>query len=118
MPRVKSNLGQGNVFRLALPRPPNDQGKYSSNKTRFVSLQGFMGGAEIEEEQPQPLRMPHDDNENLEAKFNSGVNRTDMPKMWGHPDVIRKLGNREMRLSNELRAWRRVGGEPLYRKVR
>lgn len=113
-----SALTPGNAFRICgLSKSPK-AGEYTSASTRFASLQGFMGGAEITERQDKPMKMPHDESENLEAKFNSGSNRTDIPRMWGHPDVIRKLAGKSLSLANEIRAWRRNGGEPLYRKAR
>lgn len=116
--RSCSALGGGNSFRICGLSTSPKAGEYSSTKTRFASLQGFMGGAEINENNSPLEKMPHDENENLEAKFNSGANRTDVPRMWGHPDVIRKLGNKHLSLANEIRAWRRNGGEPLYRKAK
>lgn len=113
-----SNLSKGNSFRICgLSKSPK-AGEYTSTSTRFASLQGFTGGAEITEVQEMPAQMPHDESEDLEAKFNSGVNRSDIPRMWGHSDVIRKLGNKSLSLANEIRAWRRNGGEPLYKKAR
>lgn len=116
--KSQSNLGCGNAFRICGLSTSPKAGEYTSTKTRFASLQGFLGGAEINENQSPIEKMPHDENENLEAKFNSGANRTDIPRMWGHPDVIRKLGNKSLSLANEIRSWRRNGGEPLYRKAR
>ena len=91
-------------------RPP----KYSSTPTRNTSLQFFMGGAEINEHHehnPDPTNQP----ENLEAKFNSGVNRTDVPRMWGHPSVDRYFGtSRKLSLAQDVKNWRRQKGEPLY----
>jgi len=95
-------------------RSPGDTVKYSSSTTRFSSLHGFMGGAEIEERygdwDVNQVTQPELD---LESRFNSGVNRTDCPRMWGHASVERRLANRTLSVSNEVRAWRRNKGEPL-----
>lgn len=116
--KSQSNLGCGTSFRICGLSTSPKAGMYSSTATRFASLQGFTGGAEIDEQQPMPQKMPHDESENLEAKFNSGVNRTDVPRMWGHPDVIRKLAGTTLDLGTEISAWRRNGGQPLYKKAR
>lgn len=89
---------------------------YDSTKTRTFSGQAFMGGAEFNEVNTPPAKLPIDSNENLESKFNSGVCRTDIPRMWGHPSVDRIIGNRRMMLANDIRDWRRQGGEILYKK--
>lgn len=88
--------------------------KVSSLSTRSMSLQPFMGGAEINEVNPGLDRNPTDDTSNLEGKFNSGVNRTDLPSQWGYPNVKRKIGGTQMLLADEIRSWRRVRGNALY----
>lgn len=90
--------------------------EYSSTPTRNSTLQRFMGGAELNEDWQKPALLPIDSVENLEQKFNSGVNRTDVPRMWGHPDVRRTLAGKQLPLAEEIRSWRRNGGEPLYLK--
>lgn len=89
---------------------------YDSNPTRHLSLDNLMGGAQFREiNEACPLN-PGEMKEDLEARFNSGVNRTDCPRMWGHPSVDRKLGPKRSFLSEEIASWRRQNGEPLYRK--
>jgi hypothetical protein len=87
--------------------------KYSSVQTRFSSLHGFQGGAEFNEVNSAPDAQPGEIPEDLEARFNSGVNRTDCPRMWGHPQVVRKLANKYLDNEAEIQAWRRDGGERL-----
>lgn len=87
--------------------------QYTSNRTRFMSLQSTMGGAELNDTRPTMLPQPYETAENLEQRFNSGANRTDMPRMWGYPNVVRHIGPIETSLSNEIRSWRRQKGEPL-----
>lgn len=87
--------------------------KYSSNDTRGVSLHGLMGGAEINEDwhglEIHPIETP----ENLEVRFNSGVNRTDCPGMWGPAHVDRRLANKVCQTQNEVAGWKRNKGEPI-----
>lgn len=87
--------------------------KYSSARSRFANLDAFQAGAQLNDEWPVVEKLPIDGREDLEAKFKSGVNRTDIPRMWGHPSVDRKLGNKTMSLANEIQTWRRKKGEPL-----
>lgn len=101
--------------RIAQKRPLKNV-KYASDPTRYATLQGFMGGAEFISKFQTPMPLPGEQSEHLEKKFKSGVNRTDMPRMWGHPSVDRHLGRRKLSLANDIRDWRRQGGEPLYKK--
>lgn len=90
--------------------------QYSSTPTRFFSAQDYMGGAEGQETYDMIQPLPIDSTEDLEAKFKSGVNRTDIPRMWGHPSVDRKLAEKKMLLANDMAGWRRQNGEVLYKK--
>lgn len=90
--------------------------KYISDRTRYFTADIYLGGANINEDMPGVQPLPIDDKENLEVKFASGVNRTDVPRMWGYPSVDRHIGGRQQLLANEIRDWRRVGGEPLWKK--
>ena len=87
--------------------------KYPSLPTRFATMHGYMGGAEINETQDGLIIIPGEEHENLEHRFNSGVNRIDMPKMWGYPNPTRKLANKTFSLSADVAGWRRDKGEPL-----
>lgn len=87
--------------------------KYSSVPTRFATLHAYMGGAEINEQQDTLVVVPGEQAENLEQRFNSGVNRTDMPKMWGYPNPTRKLANKTFSLNADVQGWRRNNGEPI-----
>lgn len=87
--------------------------KYTSKNTRGSSLQGFMGGAEFTEKNNGLEKLPIDNPENLEAKFNSGVNRTDMPSSWSYPSVDYKLADRRLGLAEAIQGWRRNKGEPV-----
>ena len=98
------------TFKLIGKRKPI---KYSSVKTRFATLQPFMGGAEGNETHDDIITVPGEQKENLEARFNSGVNRTDVPRMWGYPTVARRLANKRLDTSKEVKSWRRQKGEPL-----
>lgn len=102
-------------LRIAQKRPLKSV-KYNNDSTNKASLQSFMGGAEFVSEYKTPMPLPGEQREHLEEKFHSGCNRTDMPRMWGHPSVDRHLGKRKMLLANDIRDWRRNGGEPLYKK--
>lgn len=101
-------------FRL-IGRNPAKPVKYSSVDTRYTSLQHFMGGAEGNEINRPPMKLPIDNNEDLEIKFNSGVNRTDIPRMWGYPNVGRRLAKTKLELANDIKSWRREKGEVLYK---
>lgn len=87
--------------------------RYNSVPTRFVSLDPFMGGAQGKDMVSGFNPMPFEVSNNLEQKFNSGVNRTDMPSAWGYPNVTRKLARDKFLLANDIQAWRRNKGEPL-----
>ena len=100
------------VPRMRLFQIRNKPAKYSSVRTRFMNLDAFQAGAELNGSF-EVEKLPIDGREDLEAKFNSGVNRTDVPRMWGHPSVDRKLGDKTMSLANEIKGWRRSKGEPL-----
>lgn len=65
--------------------------RYSSDPTRYASLQGFLGGAELNEVNRGPKKLPVDECRNLERVFNSGVNRTDIPSRYGPARVIHRL---------------------------
>lgn len=90
--------------------------QYASNATRFISMDVLLGGAEFQEHHDLPVTLPIDSHENLEARFNSGVNRTDIPRMWGYPAVDRKLGEKRFSLADELDGWRRINGMPVHKK--
>lgn len=86
--------------------------KYSSAKTRSTSLQGFMGGAEFNETHGPLERHPGEINEDLEYKFNSGVNRTDNPQSYGPANIpTRRIGRLKFALENDVAAWVRKKGE-------
>lgn len=105
--------GEGTIFRLINKRPPTDRVKYPSVPTRSVSLQGFLGGAEINEVNAAINPMPHDENEDLQARFNSGCNRNDLPSCFGAAIVERNLGPIALSLSDEIKSWVRKRGEIL-----
>lgn len=106
----KSLIGQ---FGFRLFGPSKQKVQYSSTPTRFSSLHGFMGGAELDDERTGLDRNPTDPGEDLRAKFKSQVCEIDMPRMWGYPNVVRKLAGYTLPLSEEIDSYRRVGGEPL-----
>lgn len=86
--------------------------KYSSASTRSTSFQGFMGGAEFNEVHTRPKLQPGEIAEDLEYKFNSGVNRTDNPKQYGPANIpTRKIGPARFPLENDVAAWLRKKGE-------
>lgn len=86
--------------------------KYSSAKTRATSLQFSMGGAEFNEVHERPKLHPGEIAENLEYKFNSGVNRTDNPKQYGPANIpTRRIGKKKFALENDVAAWVRKKGE-------
>jgi len=87
--------------------------KYPSDRTRFFSLDFLLGGAEFNEVNNPSKPLPIDSKEDLEAKFKSGVNRTDIPRMWGHPSVDRHLAGKKFSLANDIIGFRRNKGEPL-----
>lgn len=86
--------------------------KYSSARTRSSSLNHFLGGAEINETHAGLEMHPGEIAENLEFKFNSGVNRTDNPKQYGPANIpTRKIGPKRFALENDVSAWVRKKGE-------
>lgn len=91
--------------------------KYISRSTRYASLDGFTGGAQGEQGYPGGISLsPCHGAEDLEDKFQSGANRTDLPSAYGPASVDRKLGKKRMSLADEILAWSRRGGEILFRK--
>lgn len=87
--------------------------KYSSADTRISSLQDFMGGAELPEDYDGMQALPIDAPEDLEAKFKSGVNRSDCPRMWGFPNPVKPLGVKRFQLRDAVAGWVRHNGEPV-----
>ena len=86
--------------------------KYSSAKTRINSLQGFLGGADFNEVHSRPQLHPGEVAENLEFKFNSGVNRTDNPMQYGPANIpTRRIGKKKFALEIDVAAWVRKKGE-------
>lgn len=86
--------------------------KYSSARTRVSSLQGFLGGADFNEVHTRPKLNPGEIPENLEHKFNSGVNRTDNPVQYGPANIpTRRIGKKKFALENDVAAWVRKKGE-------
>lgn len=95
----------------------NQPVKYDSVPTRYTSLDHFMGDARINETYPPPQKLPCEVPENLEQRFVSGANRTDMPRMWGYPNVKKQASNNlKFLLSDDIASWRREHGLPLYKK--
>lgn len=107
---------KGKTMRMKLFGKRDKPVKYISDRTRFFSADVYLGGAQFNEVNDTPMPLPIDEVRNLEHKFNSGVNRTDVPRMWGHPSVDRHLAGRQLELANEVRDWRRNKGEPLWKK--
>ncbi len=86
--------------------------KYSSATTRSTSLQGFLGDAAGEEKQEVPCEVPYDIRENLELKFRSGANRTDIPSAYGPVNIGRTIADKRPSLASEMYSWLRNRGEP------
>ncbi len=86
--------------------------KYSSAETRSTSLQPFMGDAAGDEKQEGPCFFPYDNRENLELKFKSGANRTDLPSAYGPVSIGRRIADKKTSLASEMFSWIRNRGEP------
>jgi len=99
--------------KLRIWTPSKTPLKYSSASTRSTTMQGFLGGAEIEEIQTGALKLPIDTPENLEVKHHSGVNRTDCPSCYGPAKVVRKLCNFTLDNGDAVKSWVRRNGEPV-----
>lgn len=84
---------------------------YDSVPTRGMGLHAFMGGAEFNEVWKGIQQLPIDDTSNLELKFRSGANRTDLPSCYGPPDITRTVGSKIFDLSSEIASWMRNRGE-------
>lgn len=99
---------------LFAPRP---QGiKYSSVDTRYSSLHGFMGDAEVNEVNFAPSMMPGEVPNDWNAmNIKSGQNKTDLPSAWGmNPDKgLQKIGSAVFTPENIIAGWRRNKGEPI-----
>lgn len=90
--------------------------KYNQRSTNKVSLdlfagdalgdQGYGGGADKD---------PFHSSEDLEAKFQSHVNRNDLVSRYGPRSVDRKLGKQRQSLADEVFAWMRNKGESLFK---
>lgn len=93
--------------------------QYNSATTRGTSLDRFVGEAQGDQGYGMgglKLCAIRDCPENLEKKFNSGANRTDIPSAFGPPSVDKKLGPVRFSLADEVFSWMRNKGESLFRK--
>lgn len=87
--------------------------KYSSDPTRYTSLDFVEGNARIDDPMHGPSSLPVDSRENLELKFRSGANRTDCPSRYGAANVQKKILGRRFSTTNDITGYIRKKGEPV-----
>lgn len=91
--------------------PSKEPLKYSSAETRSTSLHSFMGIAAGDEVQKGHCPTPYDNRENLELKFRSGVNRSDIPSAFGPTNWDRRIADKKPSLASEIFSFVRYRGE-------
>lgn len=85
--------------------------QYSSAPTRHFSADSYLGGAQGDEVNQAPGQMYGE--VNIKNRFNSGVNKTDLPSCYGPPAVKRSLAGKVFLLQNDITGWMRSRGEPV-----
>jgi len=90
--------------------------KYSSAGTRYASLQNFMQGAEFNEVNASPCKMPGEtDNDWWGMNIRSGQNMTDCPHEFGMDKNrgMDRIGTKVITPESIISGWIRFKGEPV-----